>query len=215
VPSLLAEWRAGAHVVWAARRRREGERAGRLAFSRLYYWVMRHVVGLRGLPATGADFFLADRAVVEALRQFGETHVSVLALITWMGFRQTTIDYDKQPRAHGVSGWSLEKKLKLLIDSVTAFSYLPIRAISWTGGLLLLVSLIAGALGAVGVLAGRPPGGWAAVLVALLALGGLQMLALGVLGEYLWRALDESRRRPRYLIESTTGGREPGPPASP
>ena len=125
LPQLLEQWRAGVKVVWAARGAREGERAATLGFSRLYYWVMRSVVGIKEMPATGADFFLMDRAVVDAFSRFSESNSSILALITWMGFRQATITYDKGARVHGRSAWTLKKKLKLVVDSVTAFSYVP------------------------------------------------------------------------------------------
>jgi hypothetical protein len=102
---MLKEWRGGAQVVWAVRRQQPGARA-HAGFASFYYWIMRHVVGMKEMPAQGADFFLVDRVVLDAFRQFGESNVSVLALITWIGFRQTYIEYDKQPRAAGRSGWS-------------------------------------------------------------------------------------------------------------
>ena len=98
---------------------------------------------MRDMPATGADFFLVDRAVVDAFRQFGERHVSVLGLITWLGFSQDRIEYDKQPRLHGVSGWSLKKKVKLVLDSLTAFSSLPIT-VCWILGVCLVIRVPAG-----------------------------------------------------------------------
>ena len=210
LPALIARWRDGDQVVWAVRVRREGETAGTLRFARLYYWMMRWMVGIKDMPSTGADFFLIDRRVLDAFRQFRESNTSILALITWMGFRQGTILYDKQARVHGKSGWDLQKKLKLVVDSVTSFTYLPIRMMSYTG----LVAAMLGFLYAIVIITnavlGQPIQGWSSLMVVTLVIGGLQMLMLGVLGEYLWRALDEARRRPRYLIEATT---EPANPA--
>ena len=193
--AMLAEWRAGAQVVWAVRREREGESVPALGFSRIYYFIMRHVVGMKEMPASGADFFLADRVVIDALARFPERHVSVLALVTWMGFRQAFIAYDKQPRRAGSSGWTLRKKVKLVIDSVTGFSDAPIRMCSYAG-----LALIAAGLLLIGV---------NLVLAAVTGLAGVQLLALGVVGEYVWRALDEARRRPAYLIEDVVGGLAP------
>lgn len=205
IPALLEKWREGAQVVWAARAQREGENIPTLVFSRLYYFIMRHLVGMKEMPATGADFFLIDRRVIDTLRQFDESHASILALITWLGFRQTVVFYDKQARLHGRSGWSLEKKLKLVVDSVTAFAYFPIRLMSYVGFAVAAIGF-AYALFIVGNgLLGRPPEGWSSLMVVTLVIGGIQMLMMGVLGEYLWRALDESRRRPRYWIESRAG----------
>ncbi len=203
VLSLLNEWKAGAHVVWAVRAGRKGESASTLLFARLYYALMRNVVGIKEMPAEGADFFLLDRRVIDNLRDFPESNASLLVLITWMGFRQASVEYVKQARLHGRSKWNLEKKLKLVIDSVTSFSYLPIRLMSYVGFVAALVGFAYAAVVIVNVIAGRPVEGWSSLMVVVLTMGGVQMLMLGVLGEYLWRALDEARRRPRYLVEET------------
>ncbi|MGD8451508.1 MAG: glycosyltransferase family 2 protein [Phycisphaerae bacterium] len=211
IPELLERWRGGARVVWAVRRQREGETASTVGFARLYYFLMRRVVGIRELPPTGADFFLIDRMVIEALRQFQESHVSLLVLLTWMGFPQDSIQYDKKSRAHGQSGWTLRKKLKLVVDSVTAFTYLPIRLMVYVGVLVAVLGFVYAGVLVVNALAGNPPQGWTSTMVTVLCLGGVQMLMMGVLGEYLWRTLDEARRRPRYLIEAVTGRFSPPP----
>jgi glycosyltransferase involved in cell wall biosynthesis len=191
--AMLAEWRAGAQVVWAVRRQRAGESVPALGFSRIYYFIMRHIVGMKEMPATGADFFLADRLVIDAFRRFPERHVSVLALVTWMGFRQAFVQYDKQQRHAGRSGWTLAKKAKLVVDSVTGFSDLPIRLCSYLGILLIVAGLVAALVSP------------ALVLALVIGLAGVQLLALGIVGEYVWRALDETRRRPMYLIEAVAG----------
>ncbi len=204
VPQLLDEWRAGAHVVWAARGRREGETAVTKGLARVYYWLMRNLVGLDSMPAMGADFLLLDRRVLDAFRDFRETNVSLLALITWMGFRQTSITYVKQARLHGESGWTLKKKLKLLVDSVTAFSYTPIRFMSYLGFSVAMIGFLYATSVIINAIVGNPVAGWTSLIVIVLILGGIQMLMMGVLGEYLWRALDETRRRPRFIVEETT-----------
>jgi polyisoprenyl-phosphate glycosyltransferase len=204
LPRLLCAWREGAQVVWAVREARQGETNSTVAFAGIYYWLMRRVVGIKEMPGTGADFFLLDRAVMSAFGQFKETNVSVLALITWMGFRQTTISYTKEARLHGASGWSLEKKLKLLVDSVTSFTYLPIRLMSYAGFLMAFFGFLYAAFVAIHALTGNPVQGWTSLMIVVMVIGGIQMLMMGVLGEYLWRALDESRRRPRYLVEAVT-----------
>jgi polyisoprenyl-phosphate glycosyltransferase len=201
--AMLGEWRRGAQVVWAVRRTRAGETAPTLGFSRFYYFIMRHVVGMKEMPAKGADFFLADRVVVEAFRRFPERHVSVLALVTWMGFRQAFIEYDKQARHAGQSGWTLAKKVKLVVDSVTGFSDLPIRLCSYSGLVLMLSGVVAGVAGF--VTWPNVGGGLLVALAVILGIGGLQLLALGIIGEYVWRALDESRRRPAFLVEEIAG----------
>lgn len=206
IPELLEKWRAGGDVVWAVRAGREGEKATTIGLSWLYYWIMRRVVGIEDIPATGADFLLMDRIVIEAFRRYRESNTSILALITWMGFRQDAIVYDKQARLHGRSGWGLKQKLKLAVDSITSFSYLPIRLMSYLGFFIAVVGFFYALFIIVNAISGVPIQGWSSLMVITLVLGGVQMLMLGVLGEYLWRALDESRRRPRYLIETTTDG---------
>lgn len=205
IPDLLAQWHAGAQVVWAVRGQRKGESAATIGSARLYYWLMRNVVGMKELPATGADFFLLDGKVAAAFARFNEANVSILALITWMGFRQESIVYDKEARLHGRSGWSVGKKLKLVVDSVTSFSYLPIRFMSYLGFLVAVMGFIYAGVVILNALAGNPVQGWSSLIVVVLLIGGVQMVMMGVLGEYLWRALDEARRRPRYIVEAATG----------
>lgn len=197
LPELLAHWRDGAQVVWAVRQSAP-------VFSRVYYLALRRMAGLAGVPPTGADFFLVDRTVIEAFRRFGEQHTSIHALITWMGFRQSTITCGKQPRQHGQSGWTLRKKVNMLIDSITAFTSAPIRLMTYVGFATALAGFLYAAFVFVHALGGRPVQGWASLMVVVLVVGGIQMLMMGVLGEYVWRALDETRRRPRYLIEEST-----------
>ena len=204
LPRLIQAWDNGAQVVWAVRGRREGENAMTVGMAGVFYWLMRSVIGMREIAATGADFFLIDRRVMEAYREFDERNVNLLALLAWMGFRQHTVSYTKEARLHGRSGWTLRKKMKLAVDSITAFSYLPVRVMSWLG----ITTAIAGFAYAVFIinhaLTGRPVEGWSSLMVAVMVIGGIQMLMLGILGEYIWRALDEARRRPRYTIEIAT-----------
>jgi dolichol-phosphate mannosyltransferase len=201
IPALLGEWRAGSQIVWAARTAREGEARSTIAFARFYYWIMRSIAGLKNTPATGADFMLLDRVVVDAVSRFQERNTSLFALLTWMGFRQTTVYYEKKARLHGRSGWTLRKKFKLVIDSLTSFTFLPIRWMSVAGLAISVVGLVYAVLVVLNAFLGRPAEGWTSIMVAVLILGGGQMCMLGVLGEYIWRGLDEGRRRPRYIVE--------------
>lgn len=208
IPELIAEWRSGGYVVWAVRGKREGHSRAALSFSRLYYFLMRKVFGMADIPAEGADFFLLDRRVIDGLSLYNERHVSILALISWLGFEQRQIQYTKQARQHGRSGWSLEKKLKLVADSVTSFSYLPIRLMSYAGFTTAVLGFIYAILVVINGLRGRTPEGWAALMVVVLVVGGMQMLMMGILGEYIWRAFEEAKRRPRYLIEKSASLRD-------
>ena len=210
IPDLLTKWHNGAQVVWAVRDQRLGESSSTLAASRLYYFIMRRLVGIQDIPAEGADFFLLDREVSEALTRFGERNTSILALITWLGFRQASIHYDKQARIHGQSGWSLKKKFKLAIDSITSFSYQPIRIMSGIGMVMSLLAFLYLIVVLINGLRGIAPLGWASQMAVILFIGGLQISMMGILGEYVWRALDEARRRPGYVIEERIEQRTKG-----
>jgi glycosyltransferase involved in cell wall biosynthesis len=204
--SMVARWRQGAQVVWATRRAQSGDRSHQ-RFAALYYWVMRHLVGMKEIPARGADFFLVDRVVVEAFRRFSERNVSVLALIAWLGFRQEYVEYAKQPRTAGHSGWTLGRKIKLVVDSITQFSDFPIRLCTYAGLALMAASLVLLVFSI--ALLPQLGGGVLFLLFLIVGLAGLQLVAVGVVGEYVWRGLDESRRRPAYLIEAVAGQAEP------
>ena len=204
IPTLIEEWNKGAKVVWAARSERLGERVGKLFMARAYYWIMRSVLGFKDMSSMGADFFLVDRLALDAFRKFRENNVSILALITWMGFHQTTISYTKHARIHGRSSWTLKKKLKLLVDSVTGFSYVPIRFMSYLGMIVALLGFFFAIYTVFHAMTGEPPEGWTTLLVVVLLIGGMLMIMMGVLGEYVWRALDEARNRPLYIIETKT-----------
>jgi glycosyltransferase involved in cell wall biosynthesis len=209
IPALLSGWRAGNNVVWAVRASRDGESRSTILFSQFYYWLMRKVAGLKEMPATGADFVLLDRPAIDAICRFREQNTSFFALVTWMGFRQISISYEKQARLHGRSGWTVRKKIKLIIDSLTSFTYQPIRWMSLMGLTVSMLGVVYAAVLLLNAVLGSPAQGWTSLMVVVLFLGGGQMFMLGVLGEYIWRGLDESRQRPRYLIERMAGGKIP------
>jgi polyisoprenyl-phosphate glycosyltransferase len=208
---LLEPWRtgAGAQVVWGVRAAPPQTGWVSRFLARQYWHVMRRWAGLENLPATGADMVLLDRVVIDALNGFRERNLSLIALISWMGFRQTSIAYAKQSRLHGRSGWTLRKKLKIAIDSIASFSFLPVRVFSALGVAFAFFGFAyAGLVIGRFVLYGSPVEGWSSLMVAVLVIGGLQSLMLGVLGEYLWRTLDEARARPRFILEAIAGGRQ-------
>jgi dolichol-phosphate mannosyltransferase len=197
---MLGRWRQGAQVVWAVRRRQPGE-AHHTWFASFYYWIMRRLVGMTDMPPTGADYFLIDRVVLDAFRAAADRHVSVFALLMWLGFRREFVEYDKQPRASGRSGWTLARKIKLVVDSVVGFSEFPIWWCLYAGVMLMLAALVPLAMALV---SDARAALW--LVVALVVwLSGVQLVALGMVGQYVWRALDEARGRPLYAIEAVTG----------
>ena len=205
IPDLFNEWKKGGQIIWAARENREGESLSKITASKVYYWLMQYFVGIPNPSPLGADFFLLDRKVRNALKMYGETHVSILSLISKLGFRQKTIFYNKRKRLHGHSGWTLEKKIKLLLDSVIAFTFKPIRYMSYLGFLVAFSGFAYAIYVLYNAILGNPAEGWSSIMITTLIIGGTQMIMLGILGEYLWRTLDEARNRPRFHIESDFG----------
>jgi polyisoprenyl-phosphate glycosyltransferase len=201
LPRMLERWRLGDEVVWAVRESFEGRSLTDSLFSRLYFWMMSRLVRAEHVTPQGADFVLVDRVVANALSQYRERNLSVYALLAWLGFQQGTIPYAKQERRHGSSGWTLRRKLKLVVDSVTSFSYMPVRMMTIAGMVIALLGFVYAFVIIINYFAGHPPEGWTSLAVVVLMLGGFQMVMLGTLGEYLWRCLDEARGRPRYHIE--------------
>ena len=193
---MLERWRSGVQVVWAVRRHQPGDGSG----TQLYYWIMRNLVGMNDMPATGADFFLVDRVVIDAFLAAADRHVSIFALMMWLGFRREFIQYDKQPRTRGRSGWTLTKKLKLVVDSIVGFSDFPIWWLTYAGVAALVLALVPAVVGVVAYSGLNA----ALLLLAALVIGlfGCHLIALGILGHYVWRGLDAARKRPLYSIEA-------------
>jgi polyisoprenyl-phosphate glycosyltransferase len=210
-PNIIVEMvtelrQAGANVVWAARERREGTSLGDRLFSWFFHGMMSRIMERTDMPLMGADVVVFDRRVADALQGLRETNANVFALIQWTGFRQSYLNYVKLPRQHGSSGWSFRRKLKLVIDSVVGFSYAPIRAMSLLGIITAVAAFVYGIGVFVNYFLGAPLEGWSSLMIVVLFVGGINLVAMGVLGEYVWRALDEIRGRSLFLLEAEFGG---------
>ncbi len=170
----------------------------------------------RDLPQQGADFVLVSRPVINAYNAIGEKNTNINLAIRWLGFRQTSVKYVKKARYAGRSGFSLGKKIKVFIDSVVSYSYAPIRLISILGLGLVAIALVCAVAAVIGWFFGLIATGlWIILaLILLLAGQGAILTALGILGEYTWRALDEVRGRPRYIVEESSGPAHRLQPAS-
>jgi polyisoprenyl-phosphate glycosyltransferase len=214
-PNIIVEMvaelrRAGANVVWAARERREGTSLGDRLFSWFFHAMMSRIMERSDMPLMGADVVVFDRRVADALHGLRETNANMFALIQWAGFRQSYLSYVKQPRRHGSSGWSFRRKLKLVIDSIVGFSYAPIRAMSLLGIITAVAAFVYGIGVVVNYFLGAPVEGWSSLMTVVLFVGGINLVGMGVLGEYVWRALDEIRGRSLFLIEAEFGGSPAG-----
>lgn len=197
---MIADWRKGKKTVMAVRQDREDPLPTKL-FANVFYGALRKFA-LPSMPEGGFDFVLIDRQVVEVLKQVREKNTSIMALIAWLGFDHSQIGYVRAERRIGKSRWTFSKKVKLMIDMFTSFSFFPIRAISTLGVIIALVSFIyALILLYLRFVNGTHVEGWTTLVVLILFLSGFQLISLGIIGEYLWRNFDESRKRPPYIVE--------------
>jgi dolichol-phosphate mannosyltransferase len=207
IPEMVSRWRAGHEVVLAVRNRRIEPWHQRL-LAGAYYRLMRRWA-LRDMPIGGFDFCLIDRRVVDTVIQIEERNTSLMGLVLWTGFRRSEVPYTRRAREKGRSMWTVTKKLKYFADSLVAFSYAPIRLMQAAGAVIALLGFAWAFL----IIVLRIRGdiaieGWSALMMVVLVLGGLQLLTLGVLGEYLWRTLDEAKGRPLYLIDRVLRGED-------
>ena len=198
---MVVQWEKGHKVVLATRQERE-DRWIDTVFSNFFYLLVRRFV-LENMPKGGADVLLLDKQVVQLISEIDEKNTSIIALIIWLGFKPVQIPYIRKKRKIGKSRWSLAKKIKLLIDTFTAFSYSPIRLISFIGIMIAFASFFYGGF----IIYNRIVNnisveGWSSLIVIVLFLSGFQLISLGVLGEYLWRNFYASKNRPNYIVDS-------------
>lgn len=204
---MYEKWREGCNVVLAVREGREESRAQEF-FADLYYGMTRRFA-LPNMPKKGFDVFLVDRRVIEVLGGMNEPNSALDGQLLWAGFTTGTVSYVRRERKIGKSRWTLRKKIRLVADTLFSFSTLPITCITGLGALSVFGSLIWALNALVSKLRGEiPVTGWTMMFIFQLLSFGVIMLTLGLLGAYLWRTFDASRRRPPYLIEIADGQKE-------
>jgi glycosyltransferase involved in cell wall biosynthesis len=197
---MIERWESGKKVVMATRADREESFSQKL-FSNSYYYLMDKFA-LKGYPNGGFDFVLIDRQIVKEIIKISEKNTNIMSLIFWLGYNQETIPYVRQERKLGKSKWTLSKKVKLFIDSFVSFSYAPIRFMSSIGFLVAILSFIYGVFIVINSIMGTIEiQGWTSIIAIITFLLGIIMVMLGIIGEYLWRILDESRKRPAYIVD--------------
>ena len=204
IPRLIDEWRKGFKTVWGVRQKREGESFLTVALSRVHYYLMNRLTNVVQ-PPTGADVVLLDRIIINAMKSSPEKNSEIFMLIAWLGFSQSSIPYVKETRHAGYSKWTFSKKLKVFFDSLIPFSFIPLRLMSLMGVLSSLTGLLYGTYVFVNAFRDEATiAGWSSLMIVILLLGGFQMAMMGMLGEYLWRTYDETRKRPKYVTEKNT-----------
>lgn len=198
---MLKSWREGYHVVAARRMAREGETIFKKASASLFYRLLNMMTPVDMPPDVG-DFRLIDRKVAEALRSMPEQDRYFRGMVSWVGFRQTQVLYERRERLAGASKYSLSVMLKLAANGIIGFSDLPLRLALWCGGLVSMASFGAGLFVLIGwLMGGETVSGWTSTVLLLSFLSGVQLLTLGVIGMYVGRTYNETKRRPLYFID--------------
>lgn len=204
LPELVqAMQRQNAHIVWRTRTKRDDPLMKTL-FAKLYYFVIRRIFGLRGIPARGADMVLLRRRVLDELKNISGENINILTLIAQMGFRQAHIAGERRPRLSGKGNFTFGKNIKLFFDTITAHTAAPLRWITALGFFTSFVGVLYALFIIIVKVRGAPVEGWSSLMIVILVLGGVQMTMLGVIGEYLWRSLGQERRASPRIVEEST-----------
>lgn len=200
IPELIAKWKEGFEVVYAVRKERKGESFFKRSTAKFFYRLINRITAI-DIPLDTGDFRLMDRRVVDVLNQMREHHRFLRGMSAWVGFKQIGVPYDRAARFAGQTHYTLGKMLRLASTAITGFSFFPLQVATYLGFASALVSVIAIPV----VIALRLAGsqaffGQASTLIAVLFFGGVQLISLGILGEYIGRLYDEARGRPLYIV---------------
>lgn len=200
IPELIEKWREGYHVVYAVRAEREGESWFKLATASLFYRIIYRITDV-DIPLDTGDFRLLDRKVVDVMKAMKERHRFLRGMSVWVGFRQTGVEYRRAARHAGETKYPLRKMVKFANDAITGYSYFPLQLATYLGFISAGLSILAIPAVIITRLAGSQAFfGQATTLIAVLFLGGVQLISLGILGEYIGRIYDESKGRPLYIV---------------
>jgi dolichol-phosphate mannosyltransferase len=203
VLAMVEKWRAGFDVVYGRRRKRAGETWFKLVTARAFYRLFAAMIPIE-VPLDTGDFRLMSRRVIVALRALRETHRFVRGMVAWVGFKQTEVLYDRPGRFAGETKYPLRKMVRFALDGITSFSILPLRFATYMGMLMILASVgvIVWALVAKYALH-HVVQGWTAIMIAIAVFSSVQLLMIGILGEYVGRIYEEVKRRPLYIVGDT------------
>jgi dolichol-phosphate mannosyltransferase len=205
IPELVNRWFAGAMVVNTVRKETKGAGVLKTITAGLFYWLINKIAKIN-LPANTADYRLLDRKVINTLKNVRERSRFLRGLVSWVGFKQGFVDYTAEKRFAGKTKYSFSRMLAFAVDGITSFSSMPLKLSIYLGFIIAFFSFIY-ILYALYVyfFTSQAIAGWTSVLVAVLFIGGIQLISLGIIGEYLSRVFDETKQRPLYIIDEKVG----------
>ena len=209
-PEMISKWKEGFEVVYGKRAERRGESAFKRISAALYYRFLKSMTNV-DMPLDTGEFRLIDRKVCDAIKRIREKNKYMRGLVSWVGFRQTAVEYVRSERFAGQTKYPLSKMLKLAADGITAFSYKPLKLATTLGGFISLCSFVYLIFVLVQRLAWRSTAaGWASTVAIMLFFQGVVLMVLGVIGEYIGRIFEEIKDRPAYLVSEVIGAAQEG-----
>lgn len=213
IPQLIKEWENGYDVVYARRSQRKGETWLKKATASSFYRVMQHVGRVR-LPEDSGDFRLLSRRAVDALNTLTEQHRFMKGLFAWIGYKQKAVYYDRDPRFAGETKWNYWRLWNFALDGITSFTTAPLKFATYIGFVTAFFAFLYGIIMIVRTLIyGNPVAGYPSLIVIILFLGGVQLMAIGIVGEYIGRIFNETKRRPLYFLNEYKPRRDHDPQA--
>ena len=200
IPSMIRKWREGYDVVYGVREKREGEKWMKLYTAALFYRIMKRITKVE-IPVDVGDFRLMSRRVVDKFKQIRERDRFIRGLVSWVGFRQTGVMYNREKRYAGETKYPIGKMIKFSLDGITSFSHAPLKIATWLGYVVSLIALLYTIIIIAEKFMGKTVPGFASIMAGMLFLGGVQLICLGIMGEYIGRIFNETKGRPIYVLE--------------
>jgi dolichol-phosphate mannosyltransferase len=207
IPELVARWREGYEVVYAQREAREGETWFKRVTAAMFYRLLRSITNV-DIPVDTGDFRLMGPKALAAFRALPERNRFIRGLVSWIGFEQTAVRYQRHARLAGDTKYPLRKMARFALDGITSFSFLPLRLATWVGFFVSVLAFLYIVVVIVLKVLGINWPGYTSIMASILFIGGVQLIMIGILGEYLARIFDEVKRRPLYLVAQRTDGLE-------
>ncbi len=204
IPEMIQKWSEGYDVVYGVRKRRVGESRLKLFTASAFYRILRSFTNIE-IPVDVGDFRLMSSRAADQLRNLREKDRFIRGLVSWIGFRQIGLPYERDERLAGETKYPYRKMIKFALDGITSFSNVPLKLASWLGYLTSLLAFLYLASVFVQKIMGYTIEGWATIMVALLLLGGVQLICIGIIGEYIGRIFNETKSRPMYIIDTVHG----------